>query len=146
MSRYTVIRVTQYMSVYLSISDKVCRPVIEPEQERRSTASDASDVDVPGSNPTSVRLGKWHPLLPTTPHSPTLNLHYQEFSKKRNMDKTWRQHWHYFLFVHFRFVGLSQSKELQSTASDASNVDVPGSNPTSVRPGKNLEPCSALIS
>jgi hypothetical protein len=68
-------------------------------KEQRSNASDASDVDVPDSNPTSVRPGKRYPQLPTTLRSPTLNLRYQEFGKVRNMDK--RQHQHCFLSAHF---------------------------------------------
>ncbi len=69
------------------------------EQRFNASESDASDVDVPGSNPTSVRPGKRHPRLPTTLRSPQLNLRYQEFGKVRNMDK--RQHQHCFLSAHF---------------------------------------------
>ncbi len=56
-------------------------------EKRHSNASNASLVDVPGSNPTSVCQGKRHPLLPTTLCSSTLNLRYQEFGKVCNMDK-----------------------------------------------------------
>jgi hypothetical protein len=57
--------------------------------------------------------------------STTLNFRYQEIGKVLNMDK--KQHQHCFLSSHF--VNLSWSKERQSDSSDASNVDVLGSNP-----------------
>jgi hypothetical protein len=59
-------------------------------------------------------------------HTASLNLRYQEFGKVRNMDK--RQHQH---CLSAYFVYLSWGKERRSNASDASDVDVPSSNPSS---------------